>query len=87
MMYFTGEKVITKEQKAIPKYKFAVMGAYDSLAGIMQVFAINFITSSSILCWCSSQPSQSTWGSPTRCSTLSTVAQYAGAAVVLLVSL
>lgn len=30
-MLFTNN--ITKEQREIPKYKFAVMGAYDSLAG------------------------------------------------------
>ncbi len=35
---------ITKEQTDIPKYKFAVMGAYDSIAGIMQTFAVNFIS-------------------------------------------
>ena len=37
---------ISKEQQEIPKYKFAVMGAYDSLAGIMQTFAINYISNS-----------------------------------------
>jgi CRT-like, chloroquine-resistance transporter-like len=37
---------ISKEQQEIPKYKFAIMGAYDSLAGIMQTFAINYITNS-----------------------------------------
>ena len=37
---------ISKEQQDIPKYKFAIMGAYDSLAGIMQTFAINYITNS-----------------------------------------
>jgi drug/metabolite transporter (DMT)-like permease len=35
---------ISKEQTDIPKYKFAVMGAYDSLAGIMQSFAVNYIS-------------------------------------------
>lgn len=40
---------ITKEQRDIPKYKFAVMGAYDSLAGIMQTFAINYISNASII--------------------------------------
>ena len=35
---------ITKEQTDIPKYKFAIMGAYDSVAGIMQTFAVNFIS-------------------------------------------
>eukprot|EP00981_Chlorochromonas_danica_P006664 scaffold1447_cov165-Ochromonas_danica.AAC.10 len=40
---------ITKEQTEIPKYKFAVMGAYDSLAGIMQTFAINYISNASMI--------------------------------------
>ncbi|CAM9445350.1 unnamed protein product, partial [Ectocarpus fasciculatus] len=40
---------ITKEQTDIPKYKFAVMGFLDSLAGIMGVFAVNYITNSSII--------------------------------------
>lgn len=40
---------ITKEQTDIPKYKFAVMGAYDSLAGIMQTFAIIYITNASLI--------------------------------------
>ena len=49
MIWMYGDTVITEEQKNIPKYKFAVMGAYDSVAGIMQVFAINYIASSSII--------------------------------------
>lgn len=40
---------ITKEQTEIPKYKFAVMGAYDSLAGIMQTFAVNYISNASMI--------------------------------------
>lgn len=42
-------KRISKEQQEIPKYKFAVMGAYDSLAGIMQTFAVNYIANSSTI--------------------------------------
>ena len=42
-------EVITKEQRDIPKYKFAIMGSYDSLAGIMQVFAVNFISNASLI--------------------------------------
>lgn len=42
-------QLITKEQQDIPKYKFAVMGAYDSLAGIMQTFAINYISNASTI--------------------------------------
>ena len=41
--------VISKEQQEIPKYKFAIMGVYDSLAGIMQTFAVNYITNSSTI--------------------------------------
>jgi drug/metabolite transporter (DMT)-like permease len=42
-------KSITKEQQEIPKYKFAVMGGYDSFAGIMQTFAINYISNASMI--------------------------------------
>lgn len=41
--------VITQEQRDIPNYKFAIMGGYDSLAGIMQTFAVNYITNSSTI--------------------------------------
>ena len=47
MMYFGT--AITPEQRAIPQHKFAVMGALDSLAGVMQSFATNYITSGSLL--------------------------------------
>lgn len=47
VMYFTN--IITKEQREIPKFKFAVMGFYDSVAGIMQVFANNYITNASTI--------------------------------------
>lgn len=40
---------ITKEQREIPKYQFAIMGGYDSLAGIMQTFAINYISNASLI--------------------------------------
>merc|ERR1719146_183363 len=42
-------KAITQEQRDIPRYKFAIMGALDSMAGIMQVFGVNFITSGSLI--------------------------------------
>ena len=42
MLYWGSS--ITAEQKEIPKFKFAVMGAYDSIAGIMQSFAVNYIS-------------------------------------------
>ncbi|KAJ1433809.1 hypothetical protein B484DRAFT_447043 [Ochromonadaceae sp. CCMP2298] len=44
-MMFTNN--ITEEQVQIPKYKFAVMGAYDSLAGLLSTFAVNYIASAS----------------------------------------
>jgi drug/metabolite transporter (DMT)-like permease len=39
---------ITKETTDIPKKNFFVMGALDSVASTMQMFAINYITSASI---------------------------------------
>lgn len=84
MMWFTGEKVITKEQKEIPKYKFAVMGAYDSLAGIMQVFAVNYIKSSSIVVLVQQSAIPINMGiSYSMLNAKYTFAQYTGAAVVL----
>lgn len=41
--------IIGKDQLEIPQYKFAVMGFLDSLAGIMAVFAINFIPNASMI--------------------------------------
>ena len=41
--------IITKEQLAIPQYKFMVMGFLDSIAGIMAVFATNFIPNASMI--------------------------------------
>lgn len=43
-----GDK-ITKEQRDIPKYQFAIMGMWDSVAGIMQTFAVNYITNASTI--------------------------------------
>jgi hypothetical protein len=40
---------IAKEQFEIPKYKFAVMGAFDSIAGIMGTLAVNYISSASLI--------------------------------------
>jgi uncharacterized membrane protein len=48
VQWFTKD-IITKDQTNIPKYQFAVMGFLDSVAGIMAVFAINYITNSSII--------------------------------------
>jgi drug/metabolite transporter (DMT)-like permease len=41
--------IITKEQLDIPQYKFAIMGALDSIAGIMAVFATNFIPNAGMI--------------------------------------
>lgn len=40
---------ITPEQRAIPKFKFAVMGMLDSVAGIMSVFAVNYINNAAMI--------------------------------------
>jgi hypothetical protein len=40
---------ITKEQRQIPWYKFAVMGILDGIAGLMQSFAVNYIPSGSLI--------------------------------------
>lgn len=40
---------ITPEQRAIPKYKFCVMGLLDSVAGIMGVFAVNYINNAAMI--------------------------------------
>lgn len=42
MMLFGNQ--ITKEQRAIPIYKFAIMGALDGIAGIMQTFGVVYIS-------------------------------------------
>eukprot|EP01117_Protostelium_nocturnum_P017644 TRINITY_DN7214_c0_g1_i1.p1 TRINITY_DN7214_c0_g1~~TRINITY_DN7214_c0_g1_i1.p1 ORF type:complete len:435 (+),score=129.10 TRINITY_DN7214_c0_g1_i1:105-1307(+) len=43
-MIFWGNQ-ISREQRDIPWYKFAVMGVLDGIAGIMQSFATNYIPS------------------------------------------
>lgn len=40
---------ITDECLDIPKWKFAVMGSLDGIGGVMSVFAVNFITNSSMI--------------------------------------
>ena len=81
-MIFTDN--ITQEQRDIPKYKFLVMGAYDSLAGILQAFSVNYITSSStvILVGQSAIPISMIVSSIALKSKY-TMAQYMGAAVVM----
>jgi len=41
--------MITPEQRAIPWYKFGVMGGLDGIAGIMQSFATNYISSGPLI--------------------------------------
>ena len=76
---------ISKEQQEIPKYKFAIMGAYDSLAGIMQTFAINYISNSGtiVLVQQSAIPI-SMLISKIALQAQYTLSQYLGATVVLL---
>lgn len=82
-MLFTNN--ITKEQRDIPKYKFAVMGGYDSLAGIMQTFAVNYISNASmiVLVQQSAIPISMVI-SRYALNSVYTKAQYVGAVVVLL---
>ncbi|CAM9687417.1 unnamed protein product [Ectocarpus sp. 4 AP-2014] len=40
---------ITPAQRTIPKFKFAVMGLLDSVAGIMGVFAVNYINNAAMI--------------------------------------
>lgn len=46
---WSKSSAISKEELSIPKYKFGVMGFYDSVAGIMQAFAVNYISNSSTI--------------------------------------
>jgi len=41
--------LITKEQRSIPLYKFAVMGFLDGIAGVMQVFATTNIPNGALI--------------------------------------
>ena len=41
--------LISEESQRIPKYKFAVMGLLDSIAGIMQTLATNYIENGSLV--------------------------------------
>lgn len=77
--------VITPEQRNIPQYKFAVMGGYDSVAGIMQMFAVNYISNSGliVLVQQSAIPISMLISKITLNSTY-TNAQYSGAGIVLL---
>lgn len=76
---------ITKEQQDIPKYKFAVMGGYDSLSGIMQVFAINYISNASLIVLVQQSAIPISMAiSVYALNSVYTKSQYIGAGVVLL---
>jgi drug/metabolite transporter (DMT)-like permease len=85
MIWKYPNTVITTEQIQIPKYKFAVMGAYDSLAGIIQVFAVNYITNAGliVLVQQSAIPISMIVSKLTLNSSY-TMSQYVGAGIVLL---
>jgi len=42
-------KQISKEQRAIPLYKFFVMGLLDGIAGVMQSFSVNYIPNGALI--------------------------------------
>jgi len=48
-MFIWGKHIITKEQRNIRWYKFAVMGILDGIAGVMQTFAVNYIPSGGLI--------------------------------------
>eukprot|EP01041_Mallomonas_annulata_P000990 gene990-1938_t len=77
-------KIITKDQMEIPKMKFGVMGLLDSIAGIMQVFAVNYISNAPmiVLVQQSAIPI-SMLISKTFLKARYTTAQYVGAGIVL----
>ena len=81
-MYFTNN--ITQEQRDIPKYKFAIMGGYDSLSGLLQTYAVNYIASAStmVLVQQSAIPISMIVSSLTLNSKY-TAAQYIGATIVM----
>jgi drug/metabolite transporter (DMT)-like permease len=81
-IYFTNN--ITKEQRDIPKYKFAIMGGYDSLAGLLQTYAVNYIASAStvVLVQQSAIPI-SMIVSSIALNSKYTMAQYIGASIVM----
>ena len=83
--YYGWTTLISKEQQEIPKYKFAVMGAYDSLAGIMQTFAVNYISNAStiVLVQQSAIPISMAISKYTLDAKY-TMAQYIGSGIVLL---
>jgi len=42
-------KLITREALSVPQYKWAVMGFLDSLAGIMQSLAVNYVSNGALV--------------------------------------
>lgn len=49
MMSLWPHTVLSPSMCAGLQYKFAVMGALDSVAGIMQVLAVNYISNGSLV--------------------------------------
>ena len=76
---------ISPEATAVPKYKFAVMGALDSLSGIMQVVAIAILANGSLVTLLlQSAIPFSMVISRVALKTRYTVSQYIGAVIVVL---
>lgn len=46
---YYSKTIITQDQLDIPKYKFMVMGTFDSMANIMSSFAVNYIPSAGLI--------------------------------------
>ncbi len=76
---------ISPEAAAVPKYKFAVMGALDSLSGVMQVVAIAILANGSLVTLLlQSAIPFSMVISRVALKTRYTISQYVGAVVVVL---
>jgi drug/metabolite transporter (DMT)-like permease len=82
MQLFTNE--ISKVQTDIPKKDFAIMGALDSVSGIMSSFAVNYVPSASLIVLVQQSAIPITMAiSKFTLGAQYTVAQYTGAAIVL----
>ena len=76
--------IITPEQLEIPKYKFAIMGSLDSLASIMAMFSVNFISNASIIVLIQQSAIPiSMFISKIALQAQYSISQYAGAAIVI----
>ena len=77
--------IITKEQTDIPKYKFAVMGAYDSISSLLGTLAVNYIKSSTLMVLVSQAAIPISMAiSKISLNSKYTFAQYLGASVVMM---